>query len=189
MAQATGGRRLFLSGPRYHARMCRPRSLPLLSLLLLAACSALLGCGGDATSDRDQVNPVYERVMRALHAADWDALQRELTKEARFSLKQDMERFSRRLGHPQDGKREREIARVRLGAGADEAIRRASEGGVAEALAFFMRTSPRAEIPPRKSFKLSKFRAQFTYALADGTQHVVAFVRRTDGWYVSELQL
>lgn len=127
--------------------------------------------------------------MRAVHAADWNALEKELTKDARFTLERDLKRLVRRLGHPQDGKREREIARARLGDGADEAIRRASKGGLAEGLAFFVLLTPRAEVPPRKGFKLEQFKAEILYALADGTQRVVGFVRRADGWYVSDLQL
>lgn len=172
--------------------MSRPTP-PALSVLLLAVCGTLcgvlVGCGKDAPPDREQVNAVYERVMRSLHAADWEALQRDLTKDARFTLERDMKRFSRRLGHPEDGKREREIARARLGEGADEAMRLAAQGGVGEALAFFLRLSPRAEVPPRRRLKLGKFQAEMFYALADGTQHLVRFVRGPEGWYVSELHL
>jgi hypothetical protein len=195
MTQATPGRRLFGSGSRYHARMRRPSSvlpcsLPLaFASTLLALAGSLVGCGEEAPPDREQVMRVYERAMRALHAADWDALQRELTKDARNGLERDLTRFSRRLGHPEDGKLEREIARARLGAGADEALRRASEGGLAEALAFFLRISPRAEVPPTRGFKLDTFQAKFLYALADGTFRPVALVRLPDGWYVSNLQL
>lgn len=187
MAQATCGRRLFQSRPRYHACVFRRTSLATLLLVLGGALCG--GCGGEGSPDRDQLDPVYQRVMRALHAADWKAVQRELTKDARFTLERDMKRFRRRLGHPQDGKREREIARARLGPGADEAILLASKGGLSEALAFFLRISPRAEVPPRKSFQLARSQAAFTYALADGTQRLVRFVRGNDGWYVSELQL
>jgi hypothetical protein len=159
------------------------------SCLLLTLAALLSGCGGEESGTRDQVNRVYERAMRAVHAADWSALEAELTKEARFTLQRDLTRLSSRLAHPDDGTREREIARARLGAEAEAAIAEASSGSLPAALAFFVRISPRDEVPARKAFKQDKFQAEILYALGDGTLRPIRFVRKPDGWYVSELQL
>ena len=156
----------------------------LLILLLVAP-----ACGGDAPAGRDDVNVVYARAMRAVHDADWPALQAELTKSARFTLERDLTRLSRRLAHPEDGTREREIAQARLGDDAEAAIAAGASGTLPDALSFFVRISPRAALPPRRSFKLDKFACEILYELGDGTQRKIAFVREPDGWYVSELQL
>ena len=159
--------------------------------LVVSTCLVLglAACGDSSDSGRDDVNDVYARTMRAVHAADWSALEAELTKNARFQLVRDLERLSRRLAHPEDGKREREIAKARLGDDADAAVERAASGSMADALAFFVRISPRDEVPPRRSFKLAQFTCEILYALGDGTQRKVAFARKPDGWYVSELHL
>jgi hypothetical protein len=166
-------------------RRARPLLFVSLGLLLLS----LTACGKDAAPLRDDPNPVYERAMRAVHAADWAALQKELTPGARQMLRRDLARLSARLAHPDDGKREREIAGARLGEEAEGAIAQATSGDPADALAFFVRISPRDPIPPRRSFKLERFKAEMLYALSDGTQRGVTLVRLPDGWYVRELQL
>ncbi len=159
------------------------RCLPLLFVVTLSA------CGGKTTTGREDVNRVYERAMQAVHAADWAALEKELTKNARFLLQQDLERLSRRLAHPEDGTREREIAAARLGADADAAIQKAAGGSMPDVLAFFVRLSPRDPVPPRRSFQLAQFTCKIDYALQNGERRTISFARKPDGWYVSELQL
>ena len=78
----------------------RSGKLRLLSVLL----AFVAGCGGEEPPKRDNWSEVYERTMRAVHAADWAALSKELTKDARFTLEKDLKLLARRLGHPEDGK-------------------------------------------------------------------------------------
>ena len=157
--------------------------------LLVLLAGTLTACGGRGAQARDTVDPVYERTMRAVHAGDWSALEKELTKEARLTIERDLTRLARRLAHPQDGKQEREIARRRLGDEAETAIDAVVNGGLGAALRFFVRVEPRDPVPPRRGLKLEAFRAEILYALPSGVQRQVRFVRLTDGWYVSDLQL
>ena len=168
--------------------MLRFRILRLATLPLACLCG-LAACGAEPSAGRRNVSEVYERTMRAVHAGDWKALEKELTKGARFTLESDMQRLARRLGHAEDGKREREIARSRLGDEADAAIEQGAKGGLAGTLKFFVRIAPRDPVPPQKGLKLEKFKAEILYALANGERRLVRLVRLTRGWFVSELQL
>jgi len=169
-------------------RILRLAEAPLACLGALCLC-VLAACGAETGAGRQDVADVYERTMRAVHAGDWQALEKELTKEARFTLESDMRRLARRLGHAEGGKREREIARSRLGDEADAAIEQGAEGGLAGTLKFFVRIAPRDPVPLQKGLKLEKFKAEILYALPNGEHRLVRFVRLTQGWFVSELQL
>jgi hypothetical protein len=167
------------------ARMTR--TLLLASLLALLA--ALAGCGDEDGFDRSNVNTVYERAMAAVFDADWKTLQGLLTKRARFTMEHDLERLRRRLAHPVDGKREREIAAVLLGSEADAAIEQAAQGGLGDALRVLVRISPRDRTPARKGVKLAKFKASMLYQIESGKLLSIRLVLQPKGWFVDELQL
>lgn len=161
----------------------------LLLAILLAPAALLVGCGEDDAFDRRNVNLVYERTMAAVFDADWKMLQGLLTKKARFTMEQDLQRLRRRLGHPEDGKREREVAAVLLGEEADAAVAQAAKGDLGAALGFLVRISPRDRKPARKGIKLGKFEASMLYALANGELRSIRLVLQPQGWYVDDLQL
>lgn len=169
---------------------CPPAARLLVLLACLGAAGLGAGCGEeDPDAFRRDPNRVFERAMQAVHDADWDALVPLLTKRARFALESDLQRLKARLAHPRDGKREREIARARLGADYERELERATNGGFADVLRFFVRLSPRAAAPRAPRRRLGTFRTEILYVDGDGNLRPVRLVRVRDGWYVDELQL
>lgn len=160
---------------------------------LLVACAVVLSsaaCGSDDDDAfRADPNQVFARAMQAVHDADWDALLPLLTKQARFTLERDLRRLKTRLAHPEDGKREREIAAARLGADYEEELRRATGGDFAAVLRFFVRISPRAAAVKTPKRTLGTFKAEILYVDGEGNLRPVRLVRLRRGWYVDELQL
>jgi hypothetical protein len=168
----------------------RAMSLRLLPVvLLLSIGGTLAACGDDEDPFRENPNSVFERAMQAVHDADWGALVPLLTKRARFALERDLRRLRARLAHPQDGKREREIAEARLGPDAEREIQLAADGDFAAVLRFFVRISPRPALPKAPQRKLGAFECEILYVDGDGNLRPVRLVRQRDGWYVDELQL
>jgi hypothetical protein len=158
-------------------------------MLLVAA--VLPACGGEADDEawRYDANRVFDRAMQAVHDADWATLRTLLTKNARFALENDLRLLERRLAHPEDGRRTREVARERLGADYAAELERATQGGVADVLRFFVLLSPRAARPPTGRREFARRRVEILYADEAGNQHSVRLVRRPEGWLVDDLQL
>jgi hypothetical protein len=172
-----------------HAMARIPSPLVLAAALLVAA-SALAGCGGDDEEDwRSDANQVFDRAMRAVHDGDWKSLRGLLTYNARLQLERDLRRLQRRLAHPTDGKREREIAAARLGDRYDAEVERAVGGTLSDMLRFFVLISPREAKPPTGMRKFTRFETEILYGDGAGNERRVRLLRRPDGWYVDDLQL
>jgi hypothetical protein len=168
----------------------RPRRSLLAPLALAVLFLSTAACGGeDAESFRKDPNRVFDRAMQAVHDADYAALVSLMTKSARASLDRDLTRLRTRLGHAQDGAREREIARARLGPDYERELERATRGTLGDVLRFFLLLSPREARPSAPHRRLGTFDAEILYADGEGNLRPVRLVRVRDQWYVEALQL
>ena len=168
-----------------------PRAALLLALLVAGVVAAVFALSAhDAEElDRSDANAVFRAALEAVHDADWRTLRSLLTKEARAEMERDLTRLKRRLGHPEDGKIERALARQRLGEQDTEEIRRVVDGDYADALRFYVLIMPRERSPSPRGMKADPFERTFLYASADGTMRPVRLVLVNDEWFVADLQL
>jgi hypothetical protein len=156
------------------------------------ACVLVSACG-DEELDRGSFQAVHDAAMRAVAAADLDALWPLLTERGRQAVERELRGWQERLRDPEQGAHVLRLARENLGVEElDPAeIERARYGSIEDAWRFFLRVDPRSSDPPQKGLRVDPGGdlVVIDYENVRGEIRQVRLVRKVSGWYIDDLQL
>lgn len=164
-------------------------------LTLTLGLALLTACGDGGKGDpRASAQGTFDAAMRAVAAADLDALWPLLTESAREGVERELRHWQTRFEDPDEGRFLRAQIRRRLGPVGEDRFELAAKGSLRDVFQLMMEADPRPADPKQHAYLVEENgrRVRIRYESPSGDQSKLVeavLVQRDSGWYVASLQL